>query len=53
MCENGVWCAEYNRELYGLFSEPDIVKTIKTGRLRWAGHVILMLDDNPIKNLPP
>jgi hypothetical protein len=36
---------------FELFSEPDTVKIIKTGRLRWAGHVIRMLDDNPIKKL--
>jgi hypothetical protein len=50
VCENGFWCVRYNSELYVLFSEPDIVKTIKMGRLQWAGHVISMLDDNPIKN---
>jgi hypothetical protein len=32
-CENGFWCVRYNSELYELFSEPDIVKTTKTGRL--------------------
>jgi hypothetical protein len=37
--------------IYELFSEPEIVKTITTGRLRWAGHVIRMLDGNPIKKL--
>jgi hypothetical protein len=37
---------------YGLFSEPDIVKTIKFGSLRWAGRVAQILDDNPIKNSP-
>jgi hypothetical protein len=52
-CENGFWHVGYNNELYELFSESDIVKTIKIGRLRWAGHVIRMLDDNPIKKHPP
>jgi hypothetical protein len=41
----------YNNELYELFSEPDIVKTIKIGRLREASHVIRMLDDNSIIKL--
>jgi hypothetical protein len=36
-------------ELYELFSGSDMVKTIKIGRLRWTGHVIRKLDDNPIK----
>jgi hypothetical protein len=32
-CENGFWRIRYTSELYELFSEPDIVKTIKIGRL--------------------
>jgi hypothetical protein len=46
-CENVFWLIRYNIELNKLFSEPDIVKT-RNGRLQWAGHVIRMLDDNPI-----
>jgi hypothetical protein len=37
--------------LYELFSETDTVKNLKIGRLLWAGHVIRMLDDNPIKKV--
>jgi hypothetical protein len=33
VCENGFWCIRYNSESYQLFSELDIVKTIKIGRL--------------------
>jgi hypothetical protein len=33
VCENGFWHIRYYSELYELFSEPDIVKTIKIGRL--------------------
>jgi hypothetical protein len=51
VCENGFWHVRYNNELHEVFSDPDIVKTIKIGRLRWAGHVIRMLDDNPSKKL--
>jgi hypothetical protein len=51
VCENGFWHVRYNNELYEFFSEPDIVKSSKIGRLLWAGHVIQMLDDNPIKKL--
>jgi hypothetical protein len=53
VCANGFWRIGYNTELYELFSESDIIKTIKIGRLRWSGHVIRMLDDNPIKKLTP
>jgi hypothetical protein len=49
MCENGLCHVRYNNELYELFSEPDIVKTITIGRLLWPSHIIWMLDDNSIK----
>jgi hypothetical protein len=26
-------------ELHGLYSKPNIVRAIKTRRMRWAGHV--------------
>jgi hypothetical protein len=38
------WILAYNNNLYELFSEPHVVKTIKIWRLRCAGHVIRMLD---------
>jgi hypothetical protein len=31
-----------NNELHGLYSLPNIVRVIKTRRMRWAGHVALM-----------
>jgi hypothetical protein len=37
--ENGEWRRRYNKELYQLFKEPDILKCIKINRLRWCGHV--------------
>jgi hypothetical protein len=51
MCENGFWHVRYNNDLCKLFSEPDIVKTIKIGRLQWPGHVIGKLNINTIKKL--
>jgi hypothetical protein len=33
VCENGFWHVRYNNELYELFSEADVVETIKIGRL--------------------
>jgi hypothetical protein len=53
VCANGFWRIGYNTELCKQFSESDIVKTIKAGILRWAGHTIPMLDDNPIKKTRP
>jgi hypothetical protein len=29
----------HNKELYALYSSPNIIQVIKSRRLRWAGHV--------------
>jgi hypothetical protein len=29
----------HNEELYDLYSSPDIIRVIKSGRTRWVGHV--------------
>jgi hypothetical protein len=34
------WRSRYNKELYQLYAEPEIVKWIRSARLRWAGHVV-------------
>jgi hypothetical protein len=51
VCENGFWNIRYNNEFCELFSELDIVKTIKIGRSEWEGHIIQMLGDNHVKKL--
>jgi hypothetical protein len=33
-----VWQKHYNKKLYGLFINADILKRIKINRLRWAGY---------------
>jgi hypothetical protein len=38
---DGVWQRHYNKELYSLFHDVDIIKRTKINRLRWAGHVIM------------
>ena len=38
----GQWRKKYNRELEGLYNEPNIVNVIKSSRLRWAGHIVRM-----------
>jgi hypothetical protein len=35
--DKGTWRKRYNRELYKLFNEPDIIKYIKINILNWAG----------------
>jgi hypothetical protein len=38
----GEWRRLHNKELYALHSSPDIIRVIKSRRLRWAGHVARM-----------
>ena len=36
------WRRLHNKELYALYSSPDIIRVIKSRRMRWAGHVARM-----------
>ena len=40
--EKGEWRKLHNEELNGLYSSPNIVRVIKSRRMRWAGHVARM-----------
>jgi hypothetical protein len=42
MEEDGLWRKLHNDELHSLYSSPNIVRVIKSRRLRWAGHVACM-----------
>jgi hypothetical protein len=33
------WKRLHNKDLYALYSSPNIIRVIKSRRLRWAGHV--------------
>jgi hypothetical protein len=35
----GDWRELHNEELHNLCSSPDIIRMIKSRRMRWAGHV--------------
>jgi hypothetical protein len=37
-----VWRRLHNKELYAVYSSPNIMWVIKSRRLRWAGHVARM-----------
>ena len=37
--ENGEWRRFHNEELHSLYRSPNIVRVIKSRRLRWAGYV--------------
>jgi hypothetical protein len=38
----GEWRKLHNEELCDLYSSPSIIRIIKSGRMRWAGHVARM-----------
>jgi hypothetical protein len=38
----GEWRKLHNEELNDLYSLPNIVRVVKSGRIRWAGHVARM-----------
>jgi hypothetical protein len=38
----GEWRKLHNEELHNLFSSPDIIRQVKSRRMRWAGHVARM-----------
>ena len=40
--ENGEWGKFHNKELNSLYRSANIVRVIKSSRLRWAGHVAIM-----------
>jgi hypothetical protein len=35
----GEWRKLHNGELHNLYSSPDIIRQIKSRKMRWAGHV--------------
>jgi hypothetical protein len=37
--EDGSWRKLHNDELHNLYSSPNIVRVIKSRRMRWPGHV--------------
>lgn len=49
--EQGLWRRRYNFELYQTYKDPDIVTFIKLQRLRWAGHLARMPDNDVTKRL--
>jgi hypothetical protein len=40
--EDGSWRKLHNDEIHSLYSSPNIVRVIKSRRMRWAGHVARM-----------
>jgi hypothetical protein len=44
----GEWRKLHNEELHNLYSSPDIIRQIKSRRMRWAGHVALMGEERKL-----
>jgi hypothetical protein len=42
--EDGSWRKVHNDELHNLYSSPNIVRIIKSRRMRWIGHVACMVE---------
>jgi hypothetical protein len=40
----GEWRRLHDKELYALYSSPNIIRVIKSRRLRWVGYVVRMGD---------
>jgi hypothetical protein len=41
----GEWRKLHNEELHNLYSSPDIIRQVKSRRMRWAGNVARMGED--------
>jgi hypothetical protein len=41
----GEWRKLHNEELHNLCSSPNIIRQTKSRRMRWAGHVVHMIEE--------
>jgi hypothetical protein len=44
----GEWRKLHNEEIYNLYSSTDIIRQIKSRRMRWAGHVARMGEEKKL-----
>jgi hypothetical protein len=44
----GEWRKLHNEELRDLYSSPSLIRMIKSGRIKWTGHVARMGEKNTV-----
>jgi hypothetical protein len=44
----GEWRKLHNEELQNLYSSPNIIRQVKLRRIRWAGHVVRMVEERNV-----
>jgi hypothetical protein len=44
----GEWRKFHSEELHNLYSSPDIIRQVKSGRIKWAGHVARMGEERKV-----
>jgi hypothetical protein len=49
--EIGPWPRRYNKELHSIYRELMVTDIMRSARLRWAGHVVKMNDNEPPKRI--
>ena len=49
ICDNGKWRIRYNSNEYFIYTDPDIIKTIKISKLSCTGHIMRMPEETPVK----
>jgi hypothetical protein len=47
----GEWRKLHNEEMNDLYSLPNIVRVVKSRRMRWAGHVARMGEDRVVNRV--
>jgi hypothetical protein len=45
----GEWRKLHNEELHNFYSSPDIIRQVKSRRMRWAGHVARMGEERKVQ----